>query len=105
MDPFSKWVADSTILNLFNCGCARFIKPSRVHGVVGYEDSTIYRVTYWITSVMASLLPIESIAVLYCVHSMPIRLVVIAVFNVLVTLCLVGFADARRAEVFAVTAA
>jgi hypothetical protein len=105
MDPFSKWAADSTILNLFNCGCARFIKPSRVHGVVGYEDSTIYRVTYWITSVMASLLPIASIAVLYCVHSMPMRLVVIAVFNVLVTLCLVGFADARRAEVFAVTAA
>ncbi|KAH3942736.1 hypothetical protein HBH64_150530 [Parastagonospora nodorum] len=105
MDPFSKWAADSTILNLFKCGCARFMKPSQVHGVVGYEDSTIYRVTYWITSVLASLLPILSIAVLYCVHSMPMRLVVIAVFNVLVTLCLVGFADARRAEVFAVTAA
>ncbi|KAH3997553.1 hypothetical protein HBI70_073480 [Parastagonospora nodorum] len=105
MDPFSKWAADSTILNLFKCGCARLIKPSRIHGVVGYEDSTIYRITYWITSVLASLLPIASIAVLYCVHSMPMRLVVIAVFNMLVTLCLVGFTNARRAEVFAVTAA
>ncbi|KAH3964109.1 hypothetical protein HBI56_168030 [Parastagonospora nodorum] len=105
MDPFSKWAAESTIVNLFKCGCARFMKPSRVHGVVGYNDSTIYSITYWVTSVLASLLPIASIAVLYCMHSMPMRLVVIAIFNVLVTLCLVGFTDARRAEVFAITAA
>jgi hypothetical protein len=104
-DPFSRWAAENTILNLFRCGCARFMKPSRVHGVVGYEDSTIHRITYWITSIFASLIPIASIVVLYCVHSMPARLAIIAAFNVLVSICLMGLANAKRAEVFAVTAA
>ncbi|KAH8702836.1 hypothetical protein GQ44DRAFT_732716 [Phaeosphaeriaceae sp. PMI808] len=104
-DTFSIWAAENTILNLFRCGCARFLKPSRKHGVVGYEDSTIYRMTYWFTSIVAGLIPIASIAVLYRVHSMPARLGIIAGFNVLVSICLMVFAKAKRAEVFAITAA
>ncbi|CAO2647111.1 Nn.00g080330.m01.CDS01 [Neocucurbitaria sp. VM-36] len=104
-DAFSMWAAENTIFNLLKCGCTRFMKPSRVHGVVGYEDSTIYRITYWITSVLASLIPIASIVVLYRVQSMPARLAIIAAFNVLVSICLMGFANAKRAEVFAITAA
>ncbi|KAI4920753.1 uncharacterized protein J4E92_008397 [Alternaria infectoria] len=104
-DAFSAWAAESTITNLFRCGCARHMKPSRVHGVVGYEDSTIYRITYWITSILASLIPIASIAVLYRVQSMTARLGIIAGFNVLVSICLMGLANAKRAEVFAITAA
>ncbi|KAF3000788.1 hypothetical protein E8E13_005629 [Curvularia kusanoi] len=77
-DAFSMWAAENTIFNLFKCGCARFMKPSRVHA---------------------------SIVVLYCVNSMPARLGIIAMFNVLVSVCLMGFANAKRAEVFAVTAA
>jgi hypothetical protein len=104
-DPFSRWAAENTILNLFRCGCARLMKPSRLHGVVGYEDSTIYKITYWMTSILASLIPVASIVVLYCVHSMPARLGIIAAFNVLVSICLMGLTNAKRAEVFAVTAA
>ncbi|KAJ4377234.1 hypothetical protein N0V83_000057 [Neocucurbitaria cava] len=104
-DPFSVWAAENTIFNLLKCGCARFMKPSRVHGVVGYEDGTIYRITYGITNVLASLIPIVSIVVLYRVHSMPAKLGIIAAFNVLVSICLMAFANAKRAEVFAVTAA
>lgn len=104
-DAFSEWAAENTIFNLFRCGCARFMKPSRIHCTVGYEDSTIYRITYWITSILASLIPIASIVVLYCVNSMPARLGIIAGFNVLVSICLMGFANAKRAEVFAITAA
>ncbi|KAI4950702.1 hypothetical protein J4E91_004587 [Alternaria rosae] len=104
-DAFSAWAAESTITNLFRCGCARIMKPSRVHGVVGYEDSTIYRITYWITSILASLIPIASIAVLYRVQSMTARLGIIAGFNVLVSICLMGLANAKRAEMFAITAA
>ncbi|KAI4630613.1 uncharacterized protein J4E84_004703 [Alternaria hordeiaustralica] len=104
-DAFSAWAAESTITNLFRCGCARIKKPSRIHGVVGYEDSTIYRITYWITSILASLIPIASIAVLYRVQSMTARLGIIAGFNVLVSICLMGLANAKRAEVFAITAA
>ena len=104
-DAFSAWAADSAILNLSRCGCARFMKPSQVHGVVGYQDSTIYRVTYWITSIVASLIPIASILVLYCVQSMSARLGIIASFNVLVSVCLMALTNAKRAEVFAITAA
>ncbi|KAF2468337.1 uncharacterized protein BDR25DRAFT_335447 [Lindgomyces ingoldianus] len=104
-DAFSSWVAESAIVNLFRCGCARFMKPSRIHGVVGYEDSTIYRITYWITSILASLIPIASIVILYCVYSMRARLGIIAAFNLLVAVCLMGLANAKRAEVFAITAA
>lgn len=79
--------------------------PSPTPGVVGHEDKLVYRVTYWITSIVASLVPIASIAILYCVQSMPARLGVIAAFNVLVSVCLMGLANARRADVFAITAA
>ncbi|KAH7548991.1 hypothetical protein J3E72DRAFT_410348 [Bipolaris maydis] len=104
-DAFSAWAAESTIINLFRCGCARFMKPSRVHGVVGYQDGTVYRVTYWFTSILASLIPIASIAVLYRVQSMSARLGIIAGFNVLVSICLMALTGAKRAEVFAITAA
>jgi hypothetical protein len=104
-DPFSRWAAESAIVNLFRCSCARFMKPSRIHGVVGYEDSTIYRITYWITNIIASLIPMVSIAILYCVHSMAARLAIIALFNILVSVCLMGFTDAKRSETFAITAA
>ncbi|KAF2123919.1 hypothetical protein P153DRAFT_303310 [Dothidotthia symphoricarpi CBS 119687] len=102
-DPFSMWAAKTAISNLF-C-LARCLKPSAVHGTIGYDDSTIYRITYWITSILASLIPIASIVVLYCVQSMPAKLGIIAAFNVLVSVCLMGFANAKRVEVFAITAA
>jgi hypothetical protein len=76
-----------------------------VHGVVGYEDTTIYRITYWITSILASLILIISIVVLYLVHSMPARLGTIAGFNILVSICLMALTNAKRAEIFAITAA
>lgn len=104
-DAFSAWAAENAIVGLFKCGCTRFMKRSKVHGVVGYEDSTIYRITYWITSILASLIPIASIVILYCVNSMRARLGIIAAFNVLVSVCLIGLANAKRAEVFAITAA
>jgi hypothetical protein len=104
-DAFSKWAAESTIFNIFKCGCHRFMKPSQVHGAIGYEDTTIYRITYWFTSILASLIPIASIIVLYRVQSMPARLGIIAAFNVLLSVCLMGFASAKRSEVFAITAA
>jgi hypothetical protein len=39
------------------------------------------------------------------VHSMPARFATIAAFNVLLSVCLMGLAGAKRAEVFAITAA
>lgn len=104
-DDFSNWVTGTGINKFFSLGCARFRKPSRFHGRVGFEDSAVLRVTYSITSILASLLPIASIAVLYAVHSMKLRLMLIAVFNILLTLCLTTFTTAKRTDVFAVAAA
>jgi hypothetical protein len=98
-DTFSVWAAEN------GTRFARFMKPSPVHGVVGYEDTTIYRITYWITSILASLILILSIVVLYLVHSMPARLGTIAAFNILVSICLMALTNAKRTEVFAITAA
>lgn len=104
-DAFSVWAAESTIFNLIRCGCSRFMKRSRIHGSIGYEDSTIYRITYWLTGILASLIPISSIAVLYQVQSTSARLGIIAAFNVLLSTCLMGLTRAKRAEIFAISAA
>lgn len=104
-DPFSSWVSKAALLNIFRCGCDQFKKRSRKHGVVGYMDTSILKITQWLTSILASLFPIASILVLYCVHSMPARLGIIAGFNILLSVSLIGFAGAKRSEIFAVTAA
>lgn len=104
-DAFSVWAAESTIFNLIRCGCVRFMKRSRIHGSVGYEDSTVYRITYWFTGIMASLIPIASIVILYQIQSMSARLGIIAAFNALLSVCLMGLANAKRSEVFAISAA
>lgn len=105
-DGFSNWITSKGMAKFFELGGARFGKPSAQHGGrVSVEDSVLLRITYIIASIFASLLPIASIAVLYIAQSMKIRLVLIAVFNVLVTLCLTVFTTAKRAEVFAVAAA
>ena len=104
-DLFSGWVAKNAATNFFFSCCTKLRKPSPVHGVVGFEDSTIFRVTAWITSILASLLLIASIVVLYVVHPMKARLGIIASFNLLVSTCLSTFTKAKRAEVFAITTA
>lgn len=104
-DPFSKWVASTGMKIFFRCGGHRWRKPSPVHGRIVYSDSELLRITYWITSILASLLPISSIVILYCVRPIVARLAIIAGFNIVVSLCLLGFTDAKRSEVFAVTAA
>ena len=104
-DSFSKWVTEKVILKLFFCGCARWKKISRRYGAVGYHDSALLRVTFWIISILASLLPIASITVLYLVHSMAARLGIIAAFNLILSLCLTEFTTAKTTDVFAVAAA
>lgn len=105
-DPFSKWLNENAITALFRWGYTRKkMEASPKHGMVGYEDTTVYRITYWFTNILASLLLVASIAILYAVESIPARLGIIAVFNVVVSICLMGLVDAKRAEVFAITAA
>jgi hypothetical protein len=104
-DAFSSWAARKAVGRLFTYFFAHFVKPSPVHGLVGIEDTIVYRATYGITSIVASMIPIISIVVLYYINSMSARLATIAAFNILVSLSLMILAGAKRAEIFAVTAA
>ncbi|KAF2475307.1 uncharacterized protein BDR25DRAFT_350697 [Lindgomyces ingoldianus] len=104
-DPFSGWLAVKSATALIRCGGVRWKRPSRVHGEVGYQDSTIFRITRWITTILASLIPLASVVALYFVHSLPSRLGIIGGFNLLISICLSAFTTANRAEVFAVSSA
>lgn len=58
-----------------------------------------------VASVLASALPVLSIVILYWVRSTKVRLGLIAVFNIVLSFVLAWFTSAKRAEVFAVSAA
>lgn len=88
----------------FACNGYRRRKPDKVSGIVSYNGSKLLRITYYITSALASLLLVLSISILWLVYSMPARLGIITGFNVLISLCLTTLTTASRAEVFAVTA-
>lgn len=104
-DPFSKLISKRGVRWLFAWNCHRRKRPSREHGLVSFEDSTLLRLTYWITSILASLLPIAFITVLHLIKGMLSRLAVCAAFNVTVSICLIVLTAAKRSEIFAITAA
>jgi hypothetical protein len=103
VDTFSRAISKNAI-HLFKCGLARMKKADHHLGNV-YYDSTVMKVTKWITSILASLLPIASIMVLTSLHSNTAKLGTVAAFNVLFTVCLTYCTKAKPAEVFAITAA
>ncbi|KAF2230251.1 hypothetical protein EV356DRAFT_349349 [Viridothelium virens] len=104
-DMFTKLLIEKGTPALFKYGVSRFLTPSPVHGLVGFEDSTLSRLAYLTTTALASLLPVASIVVLYFVSSMKMRLGIIAIFTVLLSFSLAFFTSAKRTEIFALTAA
>ncbi|GME28998.1 hypothetical protein BKCO1_4700067 [Neofusicoccum parvum] len=104
-DMFSHLLTERGASAWFRFGLDRLSKPSPVHGMVAYEESTLHRLTYLVATALASLLPIVSIVVLYFVGSMEARLGIIAAFNVLTSFCLAFFTAAKRTDIFAVAAA
>jgi hypothetical protein len=104
-DSFSEVFSDMIMKTFFAYRGHRFRKPHKVNGMIFYKKNAILRITLWITSVLASLLPIASIVVLYRVASTPARLGIIAMFNLLVSMSLATFTTASRSEIFAVTTA
>lgn len=103
--PFSNWAIYNMITYLLRCGCARFVKPSALHGVVAYEEADLTRVNRWLTSIIASLVLIAPICILYKVQNMPTRLGLIACFSLIMTICLNLFTTAKPSEIFAITSA
>ncbi len=105
-DPFSTWVVETLLTWLYQDVWYRLFG----HRIDPAEGSTIktdiiLRITSIFTMIVACLLPIGSIAVLYCVQTMRNRLELIAGFTVLFALSLLLFTSAKRSDVFAATAA
>ncbi|KAL5117048.1 hypothetical protein ACEQ8H_005007 [Pleosporales sp. CAS-2024a] len=104
VDKFSRFISEKAI-HLFKCGLGRLTKGDKHLGRNVYYDSTVAKVTMWITSAIAALIPIASILVLVHLHSLKLQLWTIAAFNVLISICLTIFTDAKRTDAFAVNAA
>jgi hypothetical protein len=102
-DTFSRWIAERAILVIRIFG--RCMTPSNKHGAVVIYDSVIMRVTFWITSIIASMIPVASIVVLLHFDDQAAKLGAVAAFNVLITVCLSFFTEAKRMDCFAVTTA
>ncbi|KAJ4350371.1 uncharacterized protein N0V89_008992 [Didymosphaeria variabile] len=106
-DRFSNFVSEHAIryvqwpLKLFQSKKKR----EEHHGMVTYKDRTIHRATYIIIGTLAGLAPILSIIVLTKLHTMKARLWTTAVFNVGIAFSLQLFTEAKRMDIFAVTAA
>jgi hypothetical protein len=103
-DDFSRFVLENAV-HLFKCGLGRLTKGDQHLGRRVYYDSTVLKVTSWITCILASMLPIASVLVLVHLESLRTKLWVIAAFNILTSVCLRTLTEAKRAEIFAVTAA
>jgi hypothetical protein len=103
-DSFSRWFIEK-IVAMFSTHCGRrLLKPDKVNRDVFCKRNTILRITYYITTALASILLILPIAVLEFVSSMRARLAVIAGSNVVVSMCLAVFTMASRLQIFATTA-
>lgn len=76
----------------------------RDNSMVGHRDTTISKITFWLTSFIASTLPVISIIALANIPSPVYHLATISGFNGLVSLCLGWFTEARRTDIFARTA-
>ena len=104
-DSFSRMLGNNALDVLDKLNILRWRKPNPRLGVISFNDQKIFKLTFWLTSAIACAIPVASIAVLTTVNSLGARLGTIAGFNTLISLCLSFFTDARRTDVFSVTAA
>lgn len=105
IDTMSRTLGTKAIDWIMRSGGKRWKKVDVRFGTRAIHDETIFRFTFWLTSRIASLLPVVSIILLVKMESLNGRLGLIAVFNVLISMCLTFCTEARRTDVFAVTAA
>jgi hypothetical protein len=79
-------------------------KPDPRYGAIAIRDNRVFKITQWLTSSLASAVPVISIAVLDRIKTREARIGTIAAFNVLLAVCLIIFTEAKRTDIFAVTA-
>jgi hypothetical protein len=101
-DPFSSWLNGSFLAWFHHIFWYRMKNPGAdpETGIVTYSSESIRRTTSYITTVVASSLPIMAIVFLYCVNSMKARLGLITLFSFVFSACLNFFTDSKRGEIF-----
>ncbi|KAF1950530.1 hypothetical protein CC80DRAFT_482665 [Byssothecium circinans] len=104
-DAFSHWLGARAIKYIQAVGGLGWKKKDIRVGSVAVHDESVFKLTFWVTSAVASLMPVLSILILVKLKSLNARLGTIAAFNALISVCLTWFTDARRTDMFAVTAA
>lgn len=104
-DKFSTWATNNAVSHWLKLGLHRLSRSNESHEGAVFNGEKILRLTYWFTSVIAATLPVVSIVALYNVRSMAVKLAMIAAFNLAVSTALTAFTTAKRAEIFAITAA
>jgi hypothetical protein len=103
-DAFSKWLAEKgskLIFKIFH----KYISQSKSTGLKSIKDKTLLKWASGVTTIIASTLPSISVTVLYVIKSTPMRLLALAIFNIVIAICLTSFTAAKRLDIFAVSAA
>ncbi|KAK7914545.1 hypothetical protein PG985_012248 [Apiospora marii] len=75
------------------------------NGIYSYDDSRIVATANLIGTIVASVLPVLSIAILYTIRSMAVRLGFVALFSALFSTCLWYMNDGNLVGVFGATSA
>ncbi|KAL9617368.1 MAG: hypothetical protein Q9160_007816 [Pyrenula sp. 1 TL-2023] len=97
-DPFSTFIME-------RCTPWLYQHLRKINETIFVNDRTQLRYTAMLTTVVASLLPIASIAVLYSSKSTKVRIGLVAIFTFIFASSLVCFTTAKRTDVFSATAA
>lgn len=97
-DPFSALITEK-------CTPWLYMRLRKLNETITVSDRAQLRYTAMITTVIASLLPIASIAILYSNESIKARLALIGIFTFVFASSLACFSNAKRTEVFSATAA
>ncbi|MCJ1435314.1 hypothetical protein MMC27_004686 [Xylographa pallens] len=108
--PFSSWVANVLVWKYHALIGHYFKKPNPAESeycanTVHYSQKGILKVATLVAMSFSSILPVAAISALYCVESMPIRIVMVAAFTVCFTICLGLLTDAKSVDIFAATTA
>jgi uncharacterized Tic20 family protein len=81
-----------------------WVRKDEQLGVVSVRDTSVFALTFFITSVIAAILPVVGMVVLAGLEGVEESMGMVAVFNVVVVVCLMVFTEARRKDVFLVVA-
>jgi hypothetical protein len=104
-DYLTQWMIKA-FLGIFHRFFGRYLKasPNSDPAVPNYSDDRLRLPASIMSTVLSSLLPLASIVVLYLVHDMTKRLVIVGVFTTAFSVLLALLTDIKRSENFAATA-